>query len=69
MRGHRRKIVAGLTGAHATLFVMPGHSSLLRADCVNLSAMPGIHVFLCFVQDVDGRDIWREDALRAFARP
>jgi hypothetical protein len=54
MRGHRRKIVAGL--AHATLFVMPGHSSLLRADCVNLSAMPGIHVFLCFVQDVDGLD-------------
>jgi hypothetical protein len=25
---------------------MPGHSSLLCADCVNLSAMPGIHVFL-----------------------
>ena len=23
---------------------MPGHSSLLFADCVNLSAMPGIHV-------------------------
>src|SRR5260370_40529573 len=23
---------------------MPGHSSLLCADCVNLSAMPGIHV-------------------------
>jgi len=27
--------------------VMPGHSSLPCADCVNLSAMPGIHVFLC----------------------
>src|SRR5260370_17001150 len=25
---------------------MPGHSSLPCADCVNLSAMPGIHVFL-----------------------
>jgi predicted DsbA family dithiol-disulfide isomerase len=26
-------------------FVMPGRSSLVCADCVNLSAMPGIHVF------------------------
>jgi hypothetical protein len=26
-------------------FVMPGHSSLC-ADCVNLSAMPGIHVLV-----------------------
>jgi hypothetical protein len=25
--------------------VMPGHSILPCADCVNLSAMPGIHVF------------------------
>src|SRR5260370_27008524 len=25
---------------------MPGHSSLPCADCVNLSAMPGTHVFL-----------------------
>jgi hypothetical protein len=25
-------------------FVMPGHSSLFFADCVNLSATPGIHV-------------------------
>src|SRR6266851_9428731 len=25
---------------------MPGHSSLPCADCVNLSAVPGIHVFL-----------------------
>jgi hypothetical protein len=36
--------------------------------------MPGlapgiIHVFLTGGQDVDGRDILREDALRAFARP
>jgi hypothetical protein len=39
---------------------MPGHSSLLCADYVNLSALPGIHVFLsCFIEssgDVDGRD-------------
>src|ERR1039457_1565319 len=28
------------------LLVMPGHSSLPCADRVNLSAMPGIHVFL-----------------------
>ena len=37
-------------------FVMPGHSSLLFADCVNLSAMPGIHVFIHSENDVDGRD-------------
>jgi hypothetical protein len=37
-------------------FVMPG-------------LVPGIHVFLCFKQDVDRRVISREDALRAFARP
>jgi hypothetical protein len=33
--------------------------------------MPGIHVF-CKIyrkKDVDGRNIWREDALRAFVRP
>ena len=30
-------------GSKANL-VMPGHSGLLCADCVNLSAMPGIHV-------------------------
>ncbi|MDB5638535.1 MAG: hypothetical protein JWP51_3443 [Bradyrhizobium sp.] len=36
---------------------MPGHSSLLRADCVDLSAMPGIHVLLHLSKkDVDGRD-------------
>jgi hypothetical protein len=27
-----------------------------------------IHVFLLFYQDVDARDVKREDALRAFAR-
>src|SRR5260370_30397710 len=38
-------------------FVMPGHSSLSCADCVNLSAMPGIHVLKsCSGKDVDGRD-------------
>jgi hypothetical protein len=33
--------------------------------------VPGIHVLLSFLrdEDVDGRVIWREDALRAFARP
>jgi hypothetical protein len=45
---------------------MPVHSSLLRADCVNLSAMLGIHVFGAASKDVDGQDIQREDALRAF---
>src|ERR1700736_6507077 len=37
--------------------VMPGKRSQACADCVNLSAMPGIHVFLCAPrkrQDVDG---------------
>jgi hypothetical protein len=37
------------------LSVMPGHSSLLCADCVNLSAMPGIHVLLFSKKVVDGR--------------
>ncbi len=33
-------------------------------------ACPGIHVFSAArKKDVDGRDIQREDALRAFARP
>jgi hypothetical protein len=33
--------------------------------------MPGIHVFNEFAakQDMDGRNIWRENALRAFVRP
>src|SRR5271155_3982597 len=35
---------------------MPGHSSLLGADYVNLSALPGIHVFLGCHLDVDGQD-------------
>jgi len=39
------------------LLVMPG-------------LVPGIHVFkISQMQGVDGRDAWREDALRAFARP
>jgi uncharacterized protein (DUF1330 family) len=36
--------------------VMPGHSGRPRADCVNLSAMPGIHVLASSRQDVGGRD-------------
>lgn len=37
--------------------VMPGQSSQACADCVNLSAMPGIHVLLHLSgKDVDGRD-------------
>src|SRR3984885_2874084 len=35
---------------------MPGHSSLLGTDYVNLSALPGTHVFLGRHLDVDGRD-------------
>jgi hypothetical protein len=32
--------------------------------------VPGIHVFKTMQkEDVDGRDIQQEDALRAFARP
>ena len=33
--------------------------------------VPGIHVYTLpsDSEDVDGRDIWREDTLRAFARP
>ena len=33
--------------------------------------VPGIHVYTLpsDSEDVDGRDIWREDALRASARP
>jgi len=34
---------------------MPGRSSLPRADCINLSAMPGIHVLASY-KDVDGRE-------------
>jgi hypothetical protein len=38
--------------------VMPGHGILPCADCVNLSAMPGIRVLAALKQeDVDGRDI------------
>jgi hypothetical protein len=32
--------------------------------------VPGIHVLkFAEKEDVDGREVWREDALRAFARP
>jgi len=36
---------------------MPGRSSLFYADCVNLSAMPAIHVLAAATKNVDGRDI------------
>ena len=36
---------------------MPGRSSLPCADCVNLPAMPGIHVLAANKKDVDGRDL------------
>ncbi|TAI61747.1 hypothetical protein CWO89_33445 [Bradyrhizobium sp. Leo170] len=35
---------------------MPGHSRLPCADCVHLSALPGIHVLPAAWQGVDGRD-------------
>ena len=47
---------------------MAGHSSLLYADYVNLSAFPAIHVFDTKKEGVDAREIQRKDALRAFAR-
>jgi len=34
--------------------VMPGRSSLPCADCVNLSAMPGIHVLAALKQERRG---------------
>jgi hypothetical protein len=45
--------------------VMPGRSSQACADCVNLSAMPGIHVFArqLLKKDVDGRDEPGHDGL------
>jgi hypothetical protein len=30
--------------------------------------VPAIHVLLEPTEDVDARDVWRKDALRAFAR-
>jgi len=35
---------------------MPGQSGLPCADYVDLSALPGIHVFVRQSEDVDGRD-------------
>jgi hypothetical protein len=46
---------------------MPGHSSLPCADGIDLSALPGIHVFFLEVQDVDGRDKPGHDDLTLFA--
>jgi hypothetical protein len=46
-------------------------SSRYNEKIVMPGLVPGIHVFLIAPakQDVDGRDIQREGALRAFARP
>jgi len=38
---------------------MPGRSSLFYADCVNLSAVPGIHVLAAATKNVDGRECTR----------
>src|SRR2546429_8108485 len=40
----------------------------IYADCVNWSALPGIHFLRCLSekQDVDGRDIRREDSASRF---
>src|SRR5713226_1201797 len=50
-----------------TLLVMPGHSSLNYAGCVNLSAMPRIHVFL--VQPAGEVKTWMAGHRRAEATP
>jgi hypothetical protein len=52
------------------LFVMPGHSRL--KDGVASARLCAGHprLFYRYIkQGVDGRDIQREDALRAFTRP
>jgi hypothetical protein len=39
------------------------------ADLIR-GSLPTALIFLSLtIEDVDGRDIWHEDALRAFARP
>src|SRR5713226_2681340 len=42
---HRSEEACRSCGAKSHQIVMPGHSSLPGADYVNLSALPGIHVF------------------------
>jgi len=42
------------SNAGAIQLVLPGHSSLPCADCVNLSAMPGIHVLTLHKQERRG---------------
>jgi hypothetical protein len=48
----------------------PGIPVAIPEKLVMPGLVPGIHVYQQTRQeDVDGRDIQREDALRAFARP
>jgi hypothetical protein len=43
---------------------------LYYRDFTQLSpSCPDIHAVLAVLKNVDGRDIWREDALRAVAGP
>ena len=49
--------------------VMPGRSSLFYADCVNLSAIPGIHVLAAATKSVDGRDKPGHDGQGEDSRP
>ncbi len=47
---------------------MPGHSSLPCADCVNLSAMPGIHVFTAWQERRGWPGHRRAEATPSFGR-
>jgi hypothetical protein len=49
--------------------VMPGHSSLLCADCVNLPALPDIHVLSHPRHVVDGRVKPGHDDAEAVCHP
>src|SRR5258705_217660 len=66
-RGTCRRGAAAIEGRGVVevirFVVMPGHTSLPCADCVNLSVMPRIHVLLSFLRDkgVDGRGEPRHD--------
>jgi hypothetical protein len=48
-------MVEASCGRSVSLLVMAGHSSLLYADYVNLSALPAIHVFGIGEKNVDAR--------------
>src|SRR5260370_30697320 len=43
--------------------VVPGHSGLSCAGCVNLSAMPGIHIFLEGTRVMKGKESLRVSVL------